>query len=327
MLEILQAKSSPQSFSLRVSVLENCQYRCSYCLPGTVKPFAHKPSWLKPDEYRVLAGALAQLPITKIRFTGGEPLLRRDLAEIVAAFKEAHPKALLSVTTNAERLMQQADGLLKAGISAVNIHIDSLNPVTYKKTMGDGDVKAILAYLPEAKRHFDEVKINVVIQKGVNDQELCDFLDFSVQSGIEVRFIELMNTGSARNYVKDHFLSGAEAIKIIEARFAVRKLPRRHASDPAALFELEHEKRSFGLIASDTQPFCDDCNRLRINALGELRGCLYQPSGVNLASLIRNKVTSEELNHAIDTAVKGKRSFHPLVSGPKYSFSMAEIGG
>jgi cyclic pyranopterin phosphate synthase len=274
-----------------------------------------------------LVQALSGLPITKVRFTGGEPLLRTDLCAIIKAFSDEMPQAALSITTNAQHLAKQTDALLEAGISRVNVHIDSLDPTLYKKVMGDGDVNAILAVLPQIKRDFKEVKINVVIQKGVNDNELCDFIDFSMNSGIEVRFIELMNTGSARNYVRDHFLEGAKALEIIAQRYQFRKISRRHRSDPAALFSIENTNTTFGLIASDTQPFCADCNRLRLTAEGELRGCLYQPSGVDLASLIRASATGQELRDAVDLAVKGKRSFHPLVAGPKYSFSMAEIGG
>lgn len=327
MLKILQAESSPQSFSLRVSILENCQYRCSYCLPGTVKPFAHKPSWLKPHEYREIGKALSHLPITKIRFTGGEPLLRRDLCEIIEIFRDAFPRATLAITTNGEHLATKFEALASAGISRVNVHIDSLNAAIYKRAMGNGDLAKILALLPTLKQAFEEVKINAVLQKGINDNELDDFIAFSIASGIEVRFIELMNTGSARAFVEEHFLDGAEAIRIIEKSYTIKPLMRRNPSDPSALFAIEGSNTTFGLIASDTQPFCADCNRLRLNAEGQLRGCLYQPSGLDLATLLRTQTKGEEMKNAIDMAVHGKRSFHPLIDRSHYSFSMAEIGG
>lgn len=315
------------SYSLRVSILENCQYRCGYCLPGTVKPFAHKPTWLTPTHYETLAFALAHLPISKVRFTGGEPLLRKDLCEIVATFRRAMPEATLTLTTNAQHLEMKALQLKEAGISRLNVHVDSLKPDVYKKAMGDGDVDAVLDALPKLREHFTELKINVVLQKGINDDELCNFIEFSHRTRIEVRFIELMNTGSAKSFVREHFLSGADAIAILAERYSFNKIQRRHASDPAQLFTVAQTGVTFGLIASDTQPFCADCDRLRLTASGELRGCLYQPSGVDLASLIKAGVSGEEVRKAIDRAVFGKRSFHPLVSGSAHSFSMAEIGG
>jgi len=327
MLDILDDSRPIQNYSLRVSVLENCQYQCPYCLPGSVKPFAHKPNWLKPNEYASIAQALALYPINKIRFTGGEPLLRPDLCDIISAFHEAFRLVPLSVTTNGQLLHKKIDALLTSGLSKINLHIDTLDPVKYKRVMGNGDLAAILALLPEVKKRVQELKINVVLQKRVNDEELASFIEFSAQNQIEVRFIELMNTGSARQYVSQHFLKGSDAIEIIKRSFHVQKIPRRHPSDPAALFEIPNLKVRFGLIASDTEPFCSDCNRLRLNAEGSLRGCLYAPSGISLATLIRGGVSSEQLKKTIDMAVAGKRSFHPLLAGSEHAFSMAEIGG
>lgn len=193
--------------------------------------------------------------------------------------------------------------------------------------MGNGDIESLLHFLPEIKSSLSELKINVVLQKGVNDDELTDFIAFSLQSGIEIRFIELMNTGSAKAYVYKTFLSGAAAIDILRKRFDIKAIGRRKASDPASLYEIPSYNLKFGLIASDTQPFCENCNRLRLNAQGELRGCLYQPNGVALGSMLRKEASTHDLKEAIQTAVAGKRSFHPTASASKYEFSMAEIGG
>jgi len=316
-----------RSYSLRVSVLENCQYRCSYCLPGSVKPFAHKPNWLKPGDYTSISRALSSFPIHKVRFTGGEPLLRPDLCEVVSAFRESLPFAKLSLTTNAQHLHRAADRLLASGISSINVHIDTLDSSKYRHVMGNGDLDAIIPFLFEIRPRLDELKINVVLQNGVNDDELHSFIEFSYQHGIEVRFIELMNTGSARDYVAKHFLSGKDALAILRQRYQLREIPRRHRSDPAALFEIPDLGIRFGLIASDTQPFCSACDRLRLTAEGVLKGCLYAPSGVPLATLLQSGASSDQMKKGIEQAIAGKKSFHPLVAGSEHTFSMAEIGG
>lgn len=318
---------SIRSYSLRVSVLENCQYRCSYCLPGSVKPFAHKPNWLKRKDYASIANALASFPIRKVRFTGGEPLLRSDLCEIVSAFRASLPGAKLSLTTNAQHLQKAAEGLLDSGITSINVHIDTLVGSKYKNVMGNGDLDSILPSLFEIKPRLEELKINVVLQNGVNDDELVSFIAFSKEHKIEVRFIELMNTGSARDYVSKHFLSGKSALAILSRHYQLREIPRRHRSDPAALFEIPDLGIRFGLIASDTQPFCSACDRLRLTAEGTLKGCLYAPSGVPLAALVKAGASSEQMTKAIEQAIAGKKSFHPLVAGSEHNFSMAEIGG
>lgn len=315
-----------QRYALRVSLLENCQYRCPYCLPGSVKRFTQKPSWLSVDEYARLASAFSDLAITKLRFTGGEPLLRQDLADIVAAFRKSMPLTTLSLTTNAQYLPERFDELRKAGISRINVHIDSLDAAKYKRIMGNGDLAAILGALPAFKAALDELKINVVLQKGINDDELSDFITYSEQTGIEVRFIEQMNTGSAPEHVKNTFLSGQDAILLIRKHHEVRHLGRRHLSDPADCYAIGAV--TFGLIASDTQPFCSACNRLRLDAQGGLRGCLYQGEGLALGAMMRNGASEPQLREALMGAVQSKRSFHPVVGvASQRPFSMAEIGG
>lgn len=315
------------SFSLRVSVLEQCQYNCPYCLPGTVRPYTHRPSWLTGAEYRDIAKMLSHFPVTKVRFTGGEPLIRPNLPDIIRAFRDELPGATLAITTNGQLLEQKWQALVQSGVSRLNVHIDSLNSQKYRKVMGNGDVDKIVALVLQLRPHFEEVKINLVLQKGINDDELCDFLLFSARHKIEVRFIELMDTGSAADYVKSTFLEGADAVRIIERTYAVTPAPRKHVSDAASLYNVPDLGISFGLIASDTQPFCDNCNRIRLTAQGELRGCLYEPRGLPLGALLREGNSISQLLDRVNNAVLGKRSFHPLTAREKYSFSMAEIGG
>lgn len=315
-----------RAYSLRVSVLEQCQYACPYCLPGAVAQPSTTDTRLRPADYARLAPIFARVGVAKVRFTGGEPLLRKDLADVVRAFAAAAPAVELALTTNGQ-LLAGADGraraaaLRDAGLRRVTVHVDSLRADRYRALMGDGDVHAVLDALLAAKARFDEAKLNVVVQRGANDDELADFLAFSRTHGVEVRFIELMNTGSAPDYTRRVFLPGAEIVRRLDAR----PLPRRRPSDPAALYEADGVV--FGVIASDTEPFCSTCDRLRLTADGRLRGCLYQPGGIPLGAALKAGADDAQLAALIDVGLDDKRSWHPTAAPARPAFSMADVGG
>lgn len=307
--------------TLRVNVGEQCQYDCGYCRPGQLRAPTRSSERVQPAEYERLARLFGAVGVTKVRFTGGEPLLRPDFAEIVAAFRRGLPQATFALTTNGERL----DALLDAppeGLSAVTVHVDSLRPGRYRDLMGPGDVGAVLSSALRAKTMGLHTKLNVVVQRGLNDDELEDFLTWSWRSDIEVRFIELMNTGSANDFTRAHFFSGAELV----ARLGALRLGRRHPADPACLYR-SATGTVFGVIASDTAPFCDACARLRLSADGRLRGCLYEPGGAPLLASLRAGWTEAMLSEALQRSVSAKRSHHPARPGPRAQFSMAELGG
>ena len=167
----------------------------------------------------------------------------------------------------------------------------------------------------------------MVLQKGLNDDEVFDFLRFAKTHDVQIRFIELMDTGSAPAHVQKTFLSQNELLSRLEKDQTVTSLGRANPSDPAALFELPQTGFSFGMIASDTEPFCEACNRLRLSADGMLRGCLYEPQGVPLKPLLDKKLPIEELTDKIRNVVKQKSSFHPAVGRQRVPFSMAQVGG
>lgn len=310
--------------TLRVSLLQRCQYDCAYCRPGSVTPRVPRQELLGAGEYHALAALLGEAGVTRVRFTGGEPLLRPDLPEIVGAFRAALPHADLAVTTNGQLLGEQLVPLARAGLRRATVHVDSLDPTRYRALMGNhAEVSGVLAAVLEARAALAQVKLNVVIQGGKNDDEIPAFLAWSATHGIEVRFIELMNTGSARAYTREVFFSGA---RILERAGPVTRLPRREQSDPAALYRTAGGV-TFGVIASDTEPFCGACNRLRLTCDGVLRGCLYQAGGVPLGAAARAGADQAELRRLIETARAGKRSHHPLRVQQRAPFSMAEAGG
>ena len=316
---------APSTWTLRVSVLDRCQYRCPYCRPGAVAPYVEPATRLTAEDYAALAPLFARRGVTKVRFTGGEPLLRRDLPEIVAAFRRGAPEATLALTTNGQHLAERLPALAEAGVTRATVHVDSLRPERYRALMGDGDVRDVLAATLAARDLLDEVKLNVVVQRGRNDDELSDFLSWSRATGVEVRFIELMNTGSAADYTRSVFMTGQEIANALAAAGGAAPVPRREASAPAARFRAD-DGLEFGIIASDTQPFCEDCNRMRLSADGRLLGCLYEAGGLDLrASLAAGD--QAELAARLGQAFADKRSHHPDVDVERVPFSMAQTGG
>lgn len=311
----------PAQYSLRVSVLELCQLRCGYCLPDNHQK---KQSWLSIAQYHKLAKIFSRLVIDKIRFTGGEPLLRKELPEIISAFREHVPSAKLALTTNGLAFKKRALALKEAGLRHITFHLDSLKEERYRALMGPGSVAQVLASVEQAQGLDMKVKLNMVVQKSRNDDELIDFLKFSKFHGVEVRFIEMMNTGSAADFVKKHFLSGKKILADLKEQAGQMELARAHLSDPAERFYASKLGVGFGLIASDTRPFCSDCNRLRLSADGRLLTCLYDPAGLDLGV----DGDQEEIFERLMNKIAAKESFHPAQKKPlRRLFSMSQTGG
>ena len=296
-------------------------------MPGAAKPFMPKSKWLDAQQHQQLAEGFKSLNIDKIRFTGGEPLLRPDLLAIITAWRDAFPKAVLALTTNGDKMMGREASLKAAGLNQVTFHLDTLRPERYGDLMGPGNFDSILATIRRARKYFTGIKINAVLQKGVNDDEVFDFLAFAKEHDVQVRFIELMDTGSAPVHVQQTFLSQRELLARLEKDQPVSHLGRTNRTDPAANFHLPEADFSFGMIASDTEPFCEDCNRLRLSADGVLRGCLYEPEGVALRNILDENLPREYLDAKIQEVVNFKSSFHPLAGRSRVPFSMAQVGG
>lgn len=296
-------------------------------MPGAVNPYTDKSRWLDASAYGRLAALFARRGVDKVRFTGGEPLLREDLPEVVAAFARGLPGAELALTTNGQLLDRQLEALKAAGLHRVTVHLDTLKDDRYRALMGPGRPAEVLDKLVAASRVLEEVKLNVVVQRGLNDDELLDFLALSRELSVEVRFIELMDTGSAPEHVRRTFLSGREIIERVRVGRPVSAIPRRRPSDPAALYRCDDDGTVFGLIASDTQPFCGSCDRLRLTADGRLRGCLYEPGGLPLGRALKDGADDEQLLALLDRGLDDKRSWHPTEASERPAFSMADVGG
>ena len=319
------------AYSLRVSVLEQCQLDCRYCRPGSTTTPTEKARWLAPNEHGRLARILVGRGVRKVRFTGGEPTLRPELPALVKAWGDVATDMSVTVglalTTNGLRLAPMLPALRDAGLQGVTLHLDSLRADRIVSMMGDGaDVDRALAAVVAARDLGLDVKWNAVVQRGKNDDELGAMLQRAQDLGVELRFIEQMNTGSAQRYVQDTFISGRAIVAAIAADTVVQAVPRRQPSDPASLYRTGAGV-VFGVIASDTEPFCEACDRLRLSADGRVRGCLYQPGGLPLGAALRAGADDDGLLALLDCALADKQSHHPLVPRARTPFSMADVGG
>ena len=285
-----------------------------------------KGDWLSLLSYGTIAKAFAPLNIAKVRFTGGEPLLRPDFSEIVGVFSKHMPSTKLAVTTNGHHLGQKLLSLKSSGLSSITAHIDSLDGEKYKKLMGKYELCELLDSIDVANQEMMEVKINMVVQKGVNDDELIDFLKYSIKTGVQVRFIELMNTGSAKQYTNRVFMSKADILDKLTLAGAVEKIGRAKAEDPAVLYKFKPMDVIFGVIASETEKFYFDCNRLRLSAEGSISGCLYQGDKMSLSKALQKGAGEYEIRNMLSEAINAKRSFHPTIAATS-GFSMSQIGG
>lgn len=299
---------------LRLALLDACNLRCIYCMPQNPK-FMAKDKLMKREEILRLSTSLVGYGIDEIRITGGEPSLRSDFLDIVKDLSTLKLKRL-GLTTNGLHLEKLLPELAKTGLSNINFSLDSLNKVGFLKMTGSSQLEKVLESIFMAKELGFEVKLNVVLMKGINDREISDFVDFSGKYGIEVRFLELMRIGEAREDFDKHFISAGEIIEQLE-ELSVLKPVTLPIDSTSFNFKLENNAQ-IGFIASESRPFCGGCSRLRLSADGQLRPCLMKSEGISLV----NKTNEEVLELLYKTmALKPTERIYD-VSQP-----MNQIGG
>lgn len=311
---------------VRLSLTEVCNFRCQYCLPdGYEKSHANK--FLSRHEIKNLALALKDLGVEKIRLTGGEPSLRKDLIEIIADLKSIGIKKV-ALTTNAYRLNEIADGLIDAGLDAINISIDSMSAQNFAKITGHNRFNEILNAAKKIKANgLNSVKINCVLMKNINHHEIYDFLELIKENDFSVRFIELMRTGDNKEFFDAHHLS-AKIIENILINSGFEKSERGETDGPANEYYHADYKGRIGIIAPYSKDFCNNCNRLRISAKGELKLCLFGDGAIDLRQFMQNGLQKTELQNAIIAALTQKNAAHNLFAGFTGSTRhLAQIGG
>ena len=282
--------------SLRLSVTDRCNLRCSYCMPEEEYVWLPRADILSFEELVRLAGVFGALGVEKLRLTGGEPLLRRDLAGLVSLLRSQAGLPDIALTTNGVLLADQAVALAAAGLARVTISLDTLRPERFKLLTRRDEHARVLAGIEAARAAgFRGTKLNTVVLRGVNDDELVELLEFGRARELEVRFIEYMDVGGATGWNAETVVSRAEMLARLAARFGrIEPDPLDDPTAPAERFRLT-DGTPFGIIASTTAPFCAACDRSRLTADGLWYTCLYAPTGTDLRGPLRAGAGDDEL--------------------------------
>lgn len=263
---------------LRVSLTDACNFRCDYCMPKDAI-FAPSSGHLTVSELCEICSRLVSMGIEELRLTGGEPTLRPDFQAILAALATL-PVAKKGITTNGQLLSRHLEGAWDTGWKHLNISLDSLDPGRFERITGGGDFRKVMGAIEKAAAMGFEVKINMVVMRDVNDDELEDFAGWSARSGLEIRFLELMKIGPAQDRHFQRFVSAAEMLTRLQSKRLLKPVPLRN--DSTAFVFTTHDGARLGFIASESMPFCGACSRLRLSAAGVLRSCLMDPFGLSL---------------------------------------------
>ncbi|HSE37424.1 MAG TPA: GTP 3',8-cyclase MoaA [Blastocatellia bacterium] len=281
---------------LRISVTDRCNFRCTYCMPLEEYVWINRSELLTFEEIARLAQLFVGLGVEKIRITGGEPLVRKDLHMLVGMLSGIQDVGDLCLTTNAALLAEQIDDLAAAGLKRVNVSIDTLVPEKFKQITKRGDLDRVLEGLFAAKkRGLHPIKINAVIERGLNDDDIIPLVEFAREHGFSMRFIEYMDVGNANNWISEKIVSKKEIVETINTRFPLREVGRGAGTAPSVDYEFVDGIGDVGVIASVTEPFCSSCTRARLTADGKLVTCLFSNQGHDLKSLLRSGATDEQL--------------------------------
>lgn len=289
--------------TVRISLTDHCNFRCVYCMPPEGLDYIHKQTYLERDHIARLVSLLAPLGVCRVRLTGGEPLLRKDVVEIVAALRQSVPDLELSLTTNASRLAELAGALKQAGLDRMNISLDSLDPRRFAQITRAGQYDRVWAGIDAALAEGFPIKINVVVMRGMPREEIVEFVDLAVEHDIDVRFLEFMPLcGTA--WANEVVLPIAEVRKTVRERYDLEELPR--GDRPAQAFAIEGGRGRVGFIASLTEPFCDTCSRMRVTADGNIRPCLFSNYEYPVGDLLRAGAPDAAIIDAVRHAVWNK---------------------
>lgn len=303
-------------YYLRLSITDVCNFRCNYCLPDGYKPQGTtNKSFLSLDEIGRVTRAFAASGTEKVRLTGGEPSLRRDFVEIIAAVRENRAIRQLAVTTNGYRLERDVAAWRAAGLTALNVSIDSLDARQFHAITGQDKFHQVMRGIDAAfDAGFDKVKVNTVLMRDVNHHSLDTFLDWIKTRPIQLRFIELMETGDGGSLFRKHHISG-EVIRDQLINLGWQRLPRARSDGPAQVFRHPDYQGEIGLIMPYEKDFCASCNRLRVSAIGKLHLCLFGDGGVSLRDLLVSDDQQQELQARIAASLQTKKQTHFLHQG------------
>jgi cyclic pyranopterin phosphate synthase len=314
---------------LRISVTDRCNFRCVYCMPAEGMRWVPKDEILSFEEIIRLARIFVASGTRTIRLTGGEPLVRRELPRLVAMLGALHSDLDLSLTTNGFLLRAQAQALADAGLRRVNVSLDSLRADRFAQITRRDCLHTVLDGIAAAREAgLWPIKVNCVVVRGFNDDEVVDFARMARETGVSVRFIEFMPLDASGEWGRDSVVAGEELLEAAESSFVLR--PRDSGHDPAARFAFaDGAPGELGFINSVTEPFCERCNRVRITAEGMLRTCLFSINETDLRGPLRSGAGDDELAALIRDAVWRKEPGHRINHADfvRPARSMSQIGG
>ena len=296
---------------LRISVTDRCNYRCTYCMPADVQ-WMPKPQILTFEEIEFLTRIFAEEGVREIRLTGGEPLVRKNLPDLITRLRQINPIQEISLTTNGYYLQKYAKDLRSSGVDRINISCDSLKPHRFEQITGSNSFDRVMAGIEEAQQAgFFPIKINCVVIRGFNDDEILDFLMWGEQRKLQIRFIEFMPLDGDHKWKRQNVVSQKEIVEIARRQYEVTKAGQSEPS-PATKFSYNEGKGDFGVIPSVSEPFCGSCNRVRITADGKFRTCLFAIDEIDLRSPLRSGASGAEISEMIRAAVREKWAGHHI---------------
>ncbi|GAA2151419.1 GTP 3',8-cyclase MoaA [Nocardioides koreensis] len=297
---------------LRVSLTDRCNLRCSYCMPAEGLDWLPDESVLTDDEVvRLVRIGVEQLGIREVRFTGGEPLVRRGLVDIV---RRSHALGVeTSLTTNALGLSRTAAALADAGLDRINVSLDTVRPETFLEITRRDRFKDVVAGLEAARAAgLGPIKINAVLLRGINDGQAPELLRWAIAEGYELRFIEQMPLDAQHAWNRTAMVTAEEIFERLEREFVLKPADEPRGSAPAELFLVDGGPATVGVIASVTRPFCGDCDRVRLTADGQVRNCLFAREESDLRTALRSGASDEDLAERWVVAMRGKRAGHGI---------------
>lgn len=317
---------------LRISLTDRCSLRCTYCMPAEGVPWLPGDTMLTTREITRIVAVAIGLGVTEVRLTGGEPLLRTDVVELVAgltSLQTSEGRLRTSMTTNGLRLPSLAGSLRDAGLERINISLDTLRRTRYLElTRRDRLIDALAGIEAARAAGFSPVKLNAVLMRGVNDDEVGDLLAFAVERGLHLRFIEHMPLDAGHTWRREAVVTRDEILAAARERVSLAPVDAR-GSSPAEEFHIDGTSSTLGVIASVTKPFCGSCDRVRLTADGQFRNCLFATEEADLRSLIRGGASDDEIASALIACVARKAPGH-AINSPTFvqpRRPMSAIGG
>ena len=316
--------------NLRVSVTDRCNIRCFYCMPETVR-FLPRAEILTYEEIEHLVRVLAQMGVNRLRITGGEPLVRAGLPRLIQKLTAVPGIRDIALTTNGILLVDQAKALKDAGLRRINISLDGLSEETFRKISRRAGLDRVLDGIFAAQRAgFDKIRLNAVAIRGITEAEVVPLGRFARQHRMEMRFIEFMPLDAENNWQTEQVLSGKEIREILEAEFGpLIPLARDDPSQTAVDYQFADGIGRMGFINPVTQPFCGNCNRLRITAEGKIRNCLFSTEEWDVRELLRGGGTDDQIAQTVRRAVHAKKTGHGIDTDDfvRPERAMYQIGG